>query len=151
MIKIWRWSRSIALFVFSVLAPYWPSQGSDLTEIWYVQSSDLVVRIYVRSFRSIAPPAVTKRALLTDDRRRMPTHHDGQRVIVRAQTWAKKGFKIWDDISQKLFTVWKRKLCMTMSLYIARKFVFKVTYEKLVYLLHSKENKRPKSLALSWH
>jgi hypothetical protein len=39
---------------------------------------------YVQSFRSI-DPAVTKRALLTDD---------GQHIIVRAHTWA-KGVKLW--------------------------------------------------------
>jgi hypothetical protein len=51
----------IALFVFLVLAPWWPSQESNWTEIWSVSSSYLVVQI----FRSIAP-AVTKRAMLTD-------------------------------------------------------------------------------------
>jgi hypothetical protein len=54
-----------ALFAFSVLAPWWPSQESPRGT-------------YVQSFSSIAP-AVTKRALLTDD-------DDGQHVIVRAHT-----------------------------------------------------------------
>jgi hypothetical protein len=36
----------MALFVFSVLAPWWPSQESDWTKIWYVSCSYLVVRMY---------------------------------------------------------------------------------------------------------
>jgi hypothetical protein len=56
----------MALFVFSVLAPWWPSEESDWTENWYVSYS------YLQSFGSIAP-AVTKRAVLTDD--------DGRGVI----------------------------------------------------------------------
>jgi hypothetical protein len=35
----------IALFVFSVLAPWWPSQESE-TAIWSVSYSYLVVRMY---------------------------------------------------------------------------------------------------------
>jgi hypothetical protein len=46
-------------FVFLVLAPWWPNQESDWTEI-------LPSGTYVQSCRSTAP-AVTKRALLTDD------------------------------------------------------------------------------------
>jgi hypothetical protein len=41
----------IALFVFSVLVPWWPSQESDWTEILSVRYSYLVVHIYkVRTF-----------------------------------------------------------------------------------------------------
>jgi hypothetical protein len=36
----------IALYVFSVLAPWWPSQESDWTEIWFVQSFHLGVHMY---------------------------------------------------------------------------------------------------------
>jgi hypothetical protein len=36
----------IAVFVFSVLAPWWPSQESDWTEIWSVSYSILVVHMY---------------------------------------------------------------------------------------------------------
>jgi hypothetical protein len=36
----------IALFVFSVLAPWWPSQESDRTENWSVQSFHLGVHMY---------------------------------------------------------------------------------------------------------
>jgi hypothetical protein len=56
-------SGDIALFVFSVLAPWWPSQESDRTETW--------------SGRSIAL-AVTKRAVLVGD------DNDGQHVIVKS-------------------------------------------------------------------
>jgi hypothetical protein len=50
-----------ALFVFLVLAPWWPSQESDWTEIWPVSYST-----YVQSLRSMAP-GVSKRAMLKDD------------------------------------------------------------------------------------
>jgi hypothetical protein len=66
----------IAHFSFSVLAPWWPSQESDRTEIWslrVISPRDT----YVQNFRPI-DPAVAKRALLTDD--------NGQHVIVRAHT-----------------------------------------------------------------
>jgi hypothetical protein len=53
-------------FVFSVLAPWWPSQESDWTEIWSVSELLLPSGTYVQNFRSI-DPAVTKRAMLTDD------------------------------------------------------------------------------------
>jgi hypothetical protein len=53
-----------ALFVFSVLAAWWPSQ--DWTEIWSVSYSYLVVHMYNVSGQSIVP-AVTKRAVLTND------------------------------------------------------------------------------------
>jgi hypothetical protein len=36
----------IALFVFSVLAPWWPNQDSDWTEIWSASYSYLVVHKY---------------------------------------------------------------------------------------------------------
>jgi hypothetical protein len=36
----------IALYVFSVLAPCWPNQESDWTEIWSVSYSYLVVHMY---------------------------------------------------------------------------------------------------------
>jgi hypothetical protein len=36
----------IALFVFSVLAPWWPSQESDRTKIWSVRSGDLGIHMY---------------------------------------------------------------------------------------------------------
>jgi hypothetical protein len=35
----------IALFVFSVLAPWWPNQESDWTEIWSVSYSYLAVHM----------------------------------------------------------------------------------------------------------
>jgi hypothetical protein len=50
----------IARFVFLVLAPWWPNQESDWTEIWSVSYSYLVVPMY--------KAAVTKHAMLTDDR-----------------------------------------------------------------------------------
>jgi hypothetical protein len=50
----------IALFVFSVLAPWWLSHETDQTEIC---SRDT----YVLSYRSISP-AVTKCAVVTEDR-----------------------------------------------------------------------------------
>jgi hypothetical protein len=50
MIKMWRYpaisSGVIALFVFSVLAPWWPNQELDWTEIWSVSYSYLVVHMY---------------------------------------------------------------------------------------------------------
>jgi hypothetical protein len=73
----------IALLVFSVLAK--PKIRSDRNLVCTLISPR---GTYVQSFRWIAP-AVTKRALLTDD---------GQHVIVRAHTWAKKYiffFLIW--------------------------------------------------------
>jgi hypothetical protein len=53
----------MALFVFSVLAPWWPNEESNWTEIW----SELLLPsgTYVQCFGTIAP-AVTKHALLTD-------------------------------------------------------------------------------------
>jgi hypothetical protein len=62
----------IALFVFSVLAPWWRSQESDRTEAWSDRSCG-----YAQSIRSIAL-AVTKRAVFTDD------DDDGQHVIALA-------------------------------------------------------------------
>jgi hypothetical protein len=44
MIKIC--SGVIALFVFSVLATWWPNQQSDWTKIWYVGYSYQVVHMY---------------------------------------------------------------------------------------------------------
>jgi hypothetical protein len=66
--------QELALFVFSVLAPWWPSQESDQTETWSGRSCDLG-GTYVQSFRSIAL-AVTKCAVFTDkayDRKSSPT------------------------------------------------------------------------------
>jgi hypothetical protein len=51
-------------FVFLVLAPWWPSQESDLNKIWHQLL--LPSGTYVQSFGSIAL-VVTKRAQLTDD------------------------------------------------------------------------------------
>jgi hypothetical protein len=54
-------------FVFSVLAPWWPNQESDWTEVWYVSLYSYLLG-HAQSFGLIAP-VVTKRALLTDDGR----------------------------------------------------------------------------------
>jgi hypothetical protein len=53
------------LYHLLVLAPWWPNQESDWTEIW----SELLLPsgTYVQFFRWIAPAVNTKRALLTDD------------------------------------------------------------------------------------
>jgi hypothetical protein len=50
----------IALFVFSVLGPWWPNEESDWTELL------LPSGIYVQSFGSIAP-VVTKMCPANDD------------------------------------------------------------------------------------
>jgi hypothetical protein len=36
----------LALFAFSVLAPWWPNQESEQTEIWSVQSFHLGAHMY---------------------------------------------------------------------------------------------------------
>jgi hypothetical protein len=69
MIKIWRWFRHLvqelySTFLFLVLAPGGQAKnqtGPKLACVLLLPSST-----YVQSFRAIAP-AVTKRAMLTDD------------------------------------------------------------------------------------
>jgi hypothetical protein len=39
-------SEVIALFVFSILAPWWPGQESNQTETWHGRSCDLGVHMY---------------------------------------------------------------------------------------------------------
>jgi hypothetical protein len=47
LIKIWGWSNHLfKSFVFSILAPWWPSQKSDRTEPWSGRSCDLEVHTY---------------------------------------------------------------------------------------------------------
>jgi hypothetical protein len=66
LLTVIEFTSRVSLFAFS-----WPSQESDRTEIWFVQSFHLGVHIYKVS----EAPAVMKCALLTDD-------DDGQQVIV---------------------------------------------------------------------
>jgi hypothetical protein len=40
-----------ALFVFSVVAPWWPSQESDQTEIWSVRSANLGVDLHACMYK----------------------------------------------------------------------------------------------------
>jgi hypothetical protein len=58
--------QELTLFVFSVLALWWPSQESDDRNLACKLLLVLPSGTYVQSFRSIAP-TVTKRAMIKDD------------------------------------------------------------------------------------
>jgi hypothetical protein len=62
----------MALFVFSVLAPWWPNQESDWAEIWSASYSYQVVHMYnisgqllqrLQNGRRRTPPAVSQKHL----------------------------------------------------------------------------------------